>query len=321
MNRKRGYLYILLAAMIYSTTEVALKGLGGVFAPMQITVERVLIGALFLLPFALRSLRRNAIRLTRSDWSYFALLGFLTVTLHMSLLQMAVLHMDASATSIIYSGNPVFALAAAHLILHEPLKRNHLIAIGIELIGILFILNPAKLEVSPRGFAEILTATVLFAMYGTLCKLRIPRLGGLVITTFNMALGGLELLALLLLGHIPAVGALYRSLGLDIFADVPFFTGFTLRSALLLCYVGIFCAAIGFLLTAKITEYTSATEASFVYLIKPVLATLLAVVCFRETISVNRMIGLVFFLAASLCVSVPVLREMRRDAVAAQSPR
>ena len=119
MNRKRGYLYILLAAMIYSTTEVALKGLGGVFAPMQITVERVLIGALFLLPFALRSLRRNAIRLTRSDWSYFALLGFLTVTLHMSLLQMAVLHMDASATSIIYSGNPVFALAAAHLILHE----------------------------------------------------------------------------------------------------------------------------------------------------------------------------------------------------------
>ena len=40
MNRKRGYLYILLAAMIYSTTEVALKGLGGVFAPMQITVER-----------------------------------------------------------------------------------------------------------------------------------------------------------------------------------------------------------------------------------------------------------------------------------------
>ena len=315
MNRKRGYLYILLAAMIYSTTEVALKGLGGVFAPMQITVERVLIGALFLLPFALRSLRRNAIRLTRSDWSYFALLGFLTVTLHMSLLQMAVLHMDASATSIIYSGNPVFALAAAHLILHEPLKRNHLIAIGVELIGILFILNPAKLEVSPRGFVEILTATILFAMYGTLCKLRIPRLGGLVITTFNMVLGGLELLALLLLGHIPAVGTLYRSLGLDIFADVPFF------SALLLCYVGIFCAATGFLLTAKITEYTSATEASFVYLIKPVLATLLAVVCFRETISVNRMIGMVFFLAASLCVSLPVLREMRRDAVTAQPPR
>lgn len=43
-NRKRGYLLILVAAVLYSTTEVVLKGLGDTFAPMQVTVERVLIG-------------------------------------------------------------------------------------------------------------------------------------------------------------------------------------------------------------------------------------------------------------------------------------
>ena len=48
-DRKRGYLYILLAAMLYSTTEVALKALGGAFAPMQVTVERVLLGAAALM--------------------------------------------------------------------------------------------------------------------------------------------------------------------------------------------------------------------------------------------------------------------------------
>ena len=312
-NRKRGYLCILLAAMLYSTTEVALKAVGGAFAPMQVTVERVLLGAAALTPFALHELRKRDIRLTESDWGYFALLGFLTVTLHMSLLQMAVLHMDASAASIIYSGNPVFAAAAAHLILREPLKKNHLAAIGVEIAGILFILNPAQLEISPRGFAEILAATVLFAMYGTLCKLRLPRLGALVITTFSMLAGGVELLLLLLLGELPAVGALYGSLGLEIFANVPFFTGFTLRSTLLLCHVGIGCAALGLLLTAKITEYTSATEASFVYLIKPVLATVLAVAVYHEQISANRMAGIALFAAASLCVSVPVLRELRRE--------
>ena len=204
-DRKRGYLYILLAAMLYSTTEVALKALGGAFAPMQVTVERVLLGAAALMPFALNDLKKRDIQLTKADWGYFTLLGFLTVTLHMSLLQMAVLHMDASATSIIYSGNPVFAVALAHFILHEPLKKNHLLAIGVELVGILFILNPAHLEISLRGFLEIITATLLFATYGTLCKLRLPRLGALVITTFNMLIGGLELLFLLLLGEIPAV--------------------------------------------------------------------------------------------------------------------
>lgn len=312
-DRKRGYLYILLAAMLYSTTEVVLKGLGDTFAPMQATMERVLIGALALLPFALKDLRKRSIRLTKSDWGYFALMGFLTVLLHMALLQMAVMHMDASATSIIYSGNPVFALVAAHVILHEPLKKNHLLAIGLEVVGILFILNPAHLEISLRGFVEIILGTLLFAMYGTLCKLRVDRLGGVVIADFNILLGGLEMLALLLLGKIPAVASLLRAVGLDIFADVPFFTGFTLRSTLLLCYAGVFCAGLGFVLTAKITEYTSATEASFIYLIKPILATILAAVVYQELISVNRMVGIAFFVAASLCVSVPVLREMRRE--------
>ena len=153
-DRKRGYLYILLAAMLYSTTEVALKALGGAFAPMQVTVERVLLGAAALMPFALNDLKKRDIQLTKADWGYFTLLGFLTVTLHMSLLQMAVLHMDASATSIIYSGNPVFAVALAHFILHEPLKKNHLLAIGVELVGILFILNPAHLEISLRLFGD-----------------------------------------------------------------------------------------------------------------------------------------------------------------------
>ena len=74
-NRKRGYLLILVAAVLYSTTEVVLKGLGDTFAPMQVTVERVLIGAVALLPFALKDLKKRNIRLTRSDYGYFALMG------------------------------------------------------------------------------------------------------------------------------------------------------------------------------------------------------------------------------------------------------
>lgn len=207
----------------------------------------------------------------------------------------------------------MFAVAAAHVILHEPLRKNHLLAIALEVVGILFILNPAHLEISLRGFLEIITATLLFALYGTLCKLRVSRLGGIVIADFNILLGGLEMLAVLLLGKIPAVAAAMRAVGLDLFVEVPFFTGFTLKSTLLLCYAGVFCAGLGFVLTAKITEYTSATEASFIYLIKPILATILAAVVYQEFISVNRIVGIGFFLAASLCVSVPVLRAMRRE--------
>ncbi|MBQ2223604.1 MAG: EamA family transporter, partial [Oscillospiraceae bacterium] len=93
----------------------------------------------------------------------------------------------------------------------------------------------------------------------------------------------------------------------------PLLSGFTLRSTLLMLYAGIFCAGIGMLLMAKIVECTSATEGSFVYLIKPILATLVAMAVFHEYISTNRAIGIGFFVLASMCVLLPALREMKTE--------
>ena len=42
-DKTKGYVYILLTTVIFSTMEVALKMVAGVFAPMQITVLRFFI--------------------------------------------------------------------------------------------------------------------------------------------------------------------------------------------------------------------------------------------------------------------------------------
>lgn len=317
-NEKRGYLLILLTAVIFSTTEVALKLLGGSFAPMQLTVWRVFIGCSVLLPFALRDLRHHGIRLDSDDLRYFAFLGFLTVLLHMSLLQMAVLHADASATAVIYSGNPIFATFFAHLILREPLKRNHLIAIALEFVGILVILNPPHFEMSLRGFLEILTATICFSCYGVLCKLRVERLGSTVIASMNMLFGGVEMLLLLLFGKLEPVARLFERVGLGVLARVPLTTGFTPYSTAILLYVGIFAAGGGFFLTGQIAKDTSATEASFMYLLKPIFAAVVAATVLHEHISAHRIAGILIFTLASLCVFLPVLRELVREKRAAR---
>ena len=57
MNRSRsGYIFIVLCAVIFSTMEVMLKTVHGVFAPMQITCLRFLVGGVLLIPFAMRSI-------------------------------------------------------------------------------------------------------------------------------------------------------------------------------------------------------------------------------------------------------------------------
>lgn len=319
MSRKRGYLLILLAAVIYSTTEVALKGLGNVFAPMQLTVERVLIGGLFLLPFAMQSLRSRHLQLERADWNYFLLLGFLTVLIHMSFLQLAVLHMDASAASAIYSGNPIFTFFFSYFILHTPIRRFHIVAALLQLVGIIFILNPAHLEISLRGFVEIIIATICIALYSVLGKLRLDRLGSTVITSMNFLVGGCEMLLLLLIGKFPPIAKIFDYLGLGLFANVSLTSGFTLPSTLLLLYVGVVVVGIGFLLMLRIVECTSAAESSFVFLCKPPIAAVFAYLFLHEKISLHRMIGILFFLLASLCVTVCTLRETENAAPISKS--
>ena len=66
MNRSRsGYVYIVLCAVIFSTMEVMLKTVHGVFAPMQITCLRFLVGGILLIPFASRSINKKNASLSR----------------------------------------------------------------------------------------------------------------------------------------------------------------------------------------------------------------------------------------------------------------
>jgi drug/metabolite transporter (DMT)-like permease len=56
---KKGYLYIALTTIIFSTMEIALKFISGVFNPIQLTFTRFFIGGLFLIPFALNALHKK----------------------------------------------------------------------------------------------------------------------------------------------------------------------------------------------------------------------------------------------------------------------
>ena len=137
-----GYLYIVLCAVIFSTMEVMLKTVHGVFAPMQITCLRFLIGGLLLIPFALRSMKKKGAAFTRADAGFFALTGFLCVAFSMVLYQMAVTYTKASVVAIIFSCNPIFVTVLAYFLLREEIHRNHLIALALELLAVLIIIDP-----------------------------------------------------------------------------------------------------------------------------------------------------------------------------------
>ena len=313
MNRSRsGYFFIVLCAVIFSTMEVMLKTVHGVFAPMQITCLRFLVGGVLLIPFAMRSIRKKNAVLTRKDLGFFACAGFLCVVIAMSLYQMSVTYTRASIVAVIFSCNPIFVTVLAHFLLHEEIHKNHIIALILELTAALIIIDPIHASLDPTGALLAILSAAMFSFYSVFGKKRTPRFGGIAVTCLSFLFGATELVALLLFGRTAAGASLYGALGLKIFIDVPLFENIPLSALPALLYICCINSAAGFVCHMMAMEKTSAQEASLIFFLKPIIAPIFALIFLKEEIPLNMIVGIVCFLAGSLCAILPGLLAQRK---------
>ena len=313
MNRSRsGYIFIVLCAVIFSTMEVMLKTVHGVFAPMQITCLRFLVGGVLLIPFAMRSIRKKNAVLTRKDLGFFACAGFLCVVIAMSLYQMSVTYTRASIVAVIFSCNPIFVTVLAHFLLHEEIHKNHIIALILELTAALIIIDPIHASLDPTGALLAILSAAMFSFYSVFGKKRTPRFGGIAVTCLSFLFGATELVALLLFGRTAAGASLYGALGLKIFIDVPLFENIPLSALPALLYICCINSAAGFVCHMMAMEKTSAQEASLIFFLKPIIAPIFALIFLKEEIPLNMIVGIVCFLAGSLCAILPGILALRK---------
>ena len=65
---KKGYFYIAVAVVMFTSFEVVLKFIAGQINQVQLTLCRFAIGFVFLLPVALHSLKKRGERLDGALW-------------------------------------------------------------------------------------------------------------------------------------------------------------------------------------------------------------------------------------------------------------
>ncbi len=309
---KRGYGYIAIAVVMFTSFEVVLKFIAGQINPVQLTLCRFSIGFLFLLPVALHTLRKREQRLDRGSMAYFALLGLIGISLCMPILQLAVLYTSSSMAAVIFSCNPVFVTVLAFLILQEPIKRRHVAALVLEVLGTVVIISPWNTRLNMTGVALVLLSTLLFSLYGVMGKRKVEQFGSAVVTCFSFLFGSLIVLVFILLTHIPAAAEVFRSAGLESFAEIPILAGYTLENLPYVLYVSVGVAGIGFLTYFMAMEHQPASVVSLVYFFKPALAPALAWAVHREEVSLNMLAGVVLIVLGSLCAIIPGILESKR---------
>lgn len=296
---KKGYLYIALTALSFSTMEVAGKIIAKQINPFQLNFLRFLIGAIILLPFALKEVKTRNIHLGLKDWGFLAAVGFLNVVICMSFFQFGVLYGKASTAAVIFSTNPVFTIPFAYFILKEPFTKNTAISIVLCIIGILFILNPFAMSGSLKGFCFSVIAAITFSLYTVVGKLKMKQYGGMVINCFSFFIGDLMLLIMML------------------FAKVPVISGVNSHNIIPLLYLGIVVSGLGYLVFFRAMEETSTTTASIAFFIKPALAPIFSLIILKETIPMNTICGIVFIILGAFMTLAKTKQAVSKQDIAA----
>ena len=307
---KKGAFYIAFATLVFSTMEIALKFVSGQFDPIQMTFSRFFVGGLVLLPVALKKIKEKGVKIDKSSFLYFTMLGFFGIFLFGTFYQLAISRIQSSVVAVTFSSNPVFVTLLAYLILREPISKNQVAGLIFDIIGILIIINPFNTQLDAMGIIFVLLATFFFSLYAVLGKRETKKYGGLVVTCFGFLIGAVEMMIVSALGNIPAIAELFTSIGLEKFANVPFLAGYTPANLPIMLYAYIGVTGLGFCAYFLSMEKTSAAETSLVFFFKPALAPVLALLILGAPITMNMFIGILLILAGSMVSIYPNLKKV-----------
>ena len=299
----KGYIFILLTAFLFSTMETALKMSAGMFHPVQITVLRFFVGALFLLPFSRHALIKRNEHITKDDCLFFMKSGLIFVVISMIFYQLAIVYGTASVSGVLFSCNPIFVVLFDYLLLGDAIDGYTKISLVFSVAGILAIVNPLNMASNTLSIAFILFSALTFGLYAVMGRTRGQRLGGVTVTCGSFLFGSIEFFLLTLLTEIPAVEAFLVGKELTVFTPIPMLQGINLSTLPNFLYIAFMVTGCGFACYSLSIEYTNPITASLAFFVKPVLTTFFAVLFLSETVTWNVALGIVLVLVGS-CISL-----------------
>lgn len=261
------------AVVLFSTVEIASKEIqvaGAQIDPFILVFMRFFMTGVCLLLLGLPRARRSGLRLGVGDIGLFCLNGFIGIALSISLFHMSILlFRNASSSAVVFSANPVFVAVLAPLINRESLNGRKIAAVILGAAGVLcFAFESGRMTTSSlMGMGLMLGAASAFALSICISRRIISRYGPLVLMGFSALFGSLMVLPVGLLRSGPdlaaEVGAAWGPVLYVIFPGTVMAYG--------LYYFGL--------------SKTSAYRASVSFFLKPVLATVLAVMLRGERIN------------------------------------
>lgn len=284
MSSRRGFVFILIAALLWGTVGITTKAIYNVADTNALSIGFMRLA--IATPALLVACWQANLRLFPLPWRDFARMLVIGVT--MALYQVcflgAIPHIGVATTTLItLCTAPVFVTVLAATFLSEAFTRRVVLALGAALIGTIMLSwtgprTPGEQHATFVGFGLALSSALSYAIM-TLCSRSLAgRYSPIQPMTIGLGAGALCLLPFVLASSstisFPPIGWA------------------------LLFYLGIVPTALAFVVFLSGMASTTATVASVITLIEPLTATVLAWLLFGERLSVVGMFGAAVLLGA-----------------------
>lgn len=293
-NKKLLYVKLLFAVIAWGGSFIATKVALRDVAPSTIVWLRFAIGCLILGLGVW--LRRQALRPTRSDLGYFALLGFLGITFHQWLQSTGLQTAAASTTAWIVATTPVFIALLGWLVLRERLNKTQALGILLAALGVLLVVTRGDLHALAAGrfgtFGDflILVSAPNWAVFSVLSRRGLSRYPATLMMFFVMGFGLLFTTFLQLAG--PGMGDIAH---------------LTFNGWLAVLFLGIFCSGLAYIFWYDGLQGLPVAQAgAFVYL-EPFVTVVVAALILGEPADWASLLG-----GATILVGVWLVQRATR---------
>ena len=219
-NTVKKWVFLLLLSFIWGSSFILIKkGLLG-FSPMQLGSFRLVLSALIIFVFGLKSIKG----LNKNQWKWSALSGFLGSFFPSFLFAYAETEVDSTITSILNSLVPLNTLVLGFVLFKIKSNRYQVLGVIIGFIGaVLLILEGAALNPNQnyRYTGLIILASLMYAANVNIIKRYLNEVRPLSIATANFVVvfipsiavlifsGGMSRTTLYSTAFLPALGCVF----------------------------------------------------------------------------------------------------------------
>ncbi len=250
-NKK--WIYLFALSLIWGTSYILIKkGLQG-FTPLQLGALRILVAGFFLFLIGYKSIKT----ISKTEWKWVALSGFLGSFFPMFLFAFAETEIDSSIAAILNSLVPLFTLILGLVVFGVHFTKNQFLGVVVGLLGASLLIFYGS-EVNPNQNYWY-AGHVILAAIGYACNANIIKSKLLHVSPMGIAVGNFATII------VPGGIVLLFSGFFDVEVRTGEFFWSSLGYIVLLCIVGTCVAKVMF---NKLVQMSSAVfSVSVTYLI------------------------------------------------------